>query len=64
MGVTKPLRPSRLHGSLNPAGMLADAAEAIPNGAREAFGTITCWTRSQENYSVGTVQIYKLLRNE
>jgi len=30
-----------LHGSLNPAGTLADAAEAIPNGAREAFGTIT-----------------------
>ena len=30
-----------LHKSLNPAGMLADAAEAIPNGAREAFGTIT-----------------------
>ena len=29
------------HGSLNPKATLADAAEAIPNGAKEAFGTIT-----------------------
>ena len=29
------------HGSLNPKATLADAAEAIPNGAKEAFGTTT-----------------------